>query len=139
MSTDSLKRMSEATKRLRQNPEWVKKNSQAIKDTWTDERRKSFSELKKGKPLSDAHRQALKDAGKKRQNIERPLEVKQKISNTLKGHIVTEETKEKLRQAAKNQPRHKMTNEQKKHISEGAKKGWETRRRNMEKEKNGIS
>lgn len=44
---------------------------------------------------------------------------KSKISNTLKGR----------------KRQYELTEEQRKHISEGAKRGWETRRRNMQKKK----
>lgn len=48
-------------------------------------------------------------------------ESKQKISNSLLGHEVLPETREKLRQAALKQPKHIYTSEQKKALSEARK------------------
>lgn len=131
MSEKTLKIMSENTKRLRQDPEWVARNSQAIRDSWTSERRQKMSELKTGTTWTDKQRQNRKKYDDARRGVPRP-EVGKKVSATLMGHSVSEETREKLRQAAKKQIRKPVTAEQRKNISEGAKRGWETRRKNMQ-------
>lgn len=131
MSEVTKKIMSENTKRLRQNPEWVARNSQAIRDSWTIERRQKMSEIKTGTKWTEKQRQGRKKYDDARRGVPRP-EVGKKVSATLMGHPVSEETREKLRQAAKKQIRKPFTEEQRKNISEGAKRGWETRRKNMQ-------
>lgn len=130
-SEETLKIMSENTKKLRQNPEWVARNSQAIKDSWTPERRQKMSELKTGIKWTEAQRNNRKKFDDARRGVARDSEVKRKISNTLKGHTVSDDTRHKLREAAKRQVHKPLTEEQRKHISDGAKRGWETRRKNL--------
>lgn len=134
-SEETLKIMSENTKRLRQNADWVARNSQAIRDSWTPERRQKMSEIKTGTKWTEKQRENRKKFDNARKGVVRDVEIKQKISNTLKGHTVSEETRQKLRDAGKRQVHSPVTEEQRKHISEGAKRGWETRRRNMQKKK----
>lgn len=134
-SEETLKIMSENTKRLRQNADWVARNSQAIRDSWTPERRQRMSAAKKGTKWTEKQRENRKKFDDSRKGVSRDISVKNKISNTLKGHPVSEETRQKLREAGKRQVHPPVTEEQRKHISEGAKRGWETRRRNMQKKK----
>lgn len=136
MSEETLKIMSENTKRLRQNPDWVQKNAQAIRDSWTPERRQRMSELKTGTKWTEKQRQNRKKYDDARRGVSRP-DVGKKISATLMGHSVSEETKEKLRQAAKKQVRKPLTEEQRKHISDAAKRSWE-KRRQLLKEKEEV-
>lgn len=130
MSKETLKKMSEATKRLRQNPEWVEKNAQAIRDSWTPERRKQMSIQKTGTKWTEAQRKNRKKFDDMRRGVARSDEVKAKVSATLMGHTVSEATRQKLREAGKKQIHKPLTDEQRKNVSEGAKKGWETRRKN---------
>lgn len=132
-SKETLKRISENTKRLRQDADWVARNSQAIRDSWTPERRQKMSEIKTGTKWTEKQRENRKKFDDSRRGVSRDISVKNKISNTLKGHTVSEETRQKLREAGKRQVHLPVTEEQRKHISEGAKRGWETRRRNMQK------
>lgn len=134
MSEETLKIMSENTKRLRQNPDWVAKNAQAIRDSWTPERRQYMSELKSGTTWTDKQRQSRKYYDELRRGCPRSDETKKKISQALLGHKVSEETKQKLREAGKKQIHKPMTEEQRKHISDAAKRGWEKRRQRMKKE-----
>ncbi len=134
-SDETLKIMSENTKRLRQDADWVARNSQAIRDSWTPERRQQMSIAKKGTKWTEKQRENRKKFDDSRRGVSRDISVKNKISNTLKGHTVSEETRQKLREAGKRQIHPPVTEEQRKHISEGAKRGWETRRRNMQKKK----
>lgn len=131
MSEETLKIMSENTKRLRQNPDWVAKNAQAIRDSWTPERRQYMSELKSGTTWTDKQRQGRKYYDELRRGCPRSDETKKKISQALLGHKVSEETKQKLREAGKKQIHKPMTEEQRKHISDAAKRGWEKRRQRM--------
>lgn len=133
MSEKTLKIMSENTKRLRQDPEWVARNSQAIRDSWTAERRQRMSEIKTGTKWTDKQRQNRKKYDDARRGVSRP-DVGKKVSATLMGHSVSEETREKLRQAAKKQIRKPVTEEQRKNISDAAKRGWEKRKQRMQKE-----
>ena len=128
MSQETLKLMSENTKKLRQDPDWVARNSKAIKDSWTLERRKRMSEIKTGIKWTEAQRKNRKKYDDMRRGVSRP-EVGKKVSQALKGHKVSEETKEKLRQAAKKQVHKPLTDEQRKNISEAAKRGWEKRKK----------
>lgn len=132
-SDDVIRVMSENTKRLRQDADWVARNSQAIRDSWTPERRQRMSVLKKGTKWTEKQRENRKKFDDSRKGVSRDVSVKNKISNTLKGHSVSEETRQKLREAGKRQVHQPVTEEQRKNISEGAKRGWETRRRNMQK------
>ena len=134
-SDETIKIMSENTKRLRQDADWVARNSQAIRDSWTPERRQQMSIAKKGIKWTEKQRENRKKFDDSRRGVSRDTSVKNKISNTLKGHTVSEETRQKLREAGKRQVHPPVTEEQRKHISEGAKRGWETRRRNMQKKK----
>ena len=134
-SPERRKQMSENTKRLRQDADWVARNSQAIRDSWTPERRQQMSIAKKGTKWTEKQRENRKKFDDSRRGVSRDQSVKNKISNTLKGHTVSEETRQKLREAGKRQVHLPVTEEQRKHISEGAKRGWETRRRNMQKKK----
>lgn len=134
-SDDVIRVMSENTKRLRQDADWVARNSQAIKDSWTPKRRQQMSIAKKGTKWTEKQRENRKKFDDTRRGVSRDISVRNKISNTLKGHTVSEETRQKLREAGKRQVHAPVTEEQRKHISEGAKRGWETRRRNMQKKK----
>ena len=137
MSEETLKIMSENTKRLRQNPDWVAKNAQAIRDSWTPERRQYMSKLKSGTTWTDKQRQSRKYYDELRRGCSRSLETKKKISQSLLGHKVSEETKQKLREAGKKQIHKPITEEQRKHISDAAKRGWEKRKQRM-KEKEEV-
>lgn len=130
MSEETLRKMSEATKRLRQNPEWVEKNAQAIRASWTDERRKQMSIQKTGTKWTKAQRKNRKKFDDMRRGVARSEAVKAKVSATLMGHSVSEETRQKLREAAQKQVHKPLTDEQRKNVSDGAKRGWETRRKN---------
>lgn len=97
--------------------------------------RKKISEAKKGKPLSERNRLALKGVKKKVPSCKKGTHLtpehiekvkvgrrgatmppcsettKQKISNSLKGHPVSVETREKLRNAALRQHRQEQQHE----------------------------
>lgn len=129
MSVESIAKLSESQKQLRKNnPEYVAKLSKSLKASWTPERRKAWSESKTGVKLSESHKQSLQRAASNRVGVPRDESVKQKISSTLKGHAVSEETRQKLRDAAKKQPRRKLTDEEKQHLSQKAKEYWARRK-----------
>lgn len=133
MSEETRKIMSENTKKLRQNPDWVAKNAQAIRDSWTLERRQYMRELKTGTTWTDKQRQSRKYYDELRRGRSRSDETKKKISQSLLGHAVSEETRQKLSEASKKQIHKPLTEEQRKHISDAAKRGWEKRRQRMKK------
>lgn len=139
MSEETLKKMSEATKRLRQNPEWVKKNAQAIRDSWTPERRKQMSIQKTGIKWTESQRKNRKKFDDMRRGVTRSEEVKAKVSATLMGHTVSEATRQKLREAGKKQIHKPLTVEQRKNVSDGAKRGWDTRRKNGNVSMKGVN
>lgn len=125
LAAEAVSKLSESQKKLRQtNPEFVARLSQSLKDSWTLERRKAWSDSKTGIKLSASHRRSLQEAANRRVGIPRDEEVKQKISAALKGHPVSEETRRKLSEAAKKQPRRKLTEEERKHLSQKAKENW---------------
>lgn len=128
MSSDSLKRLSESQKVLRKDSEYNQRLSRALKNSWTPERRKQWSDFKKGKPLSEKHKEKLREVAAKKSGVSRPTEVKRKISETLKGHEVSEATREKLRNAAKKQPRRSLTADEKLNLSIKAKEQWRKRK-----------
>lgn len=134
MSEETRKIMSENTKKLRENPEWVAKNAQAIKDSWTVERRQHMSEIKTGSTWTDCQRQNRKHFDDLRRGVPRSEKTKQKISQSLLGHNVSEETRQKLREAAKKQVHKPLTDEQRKRVSDAAKRGWEKRRQREKEE-----
>ena len=138
MSEETRKIMSENTKRLRQNPEWVAKNAQAIKDSWTLERKQYMSEIKTGTTWTDSQRKNRKYYDDLRKGVPRSDVVKQKISQSLLGHKVSDETRQKLREAGKRQVHKPITEEQRKHISDAAKRGWEKRRQRIKEKKEEI-
>lgn len=127
--------MSIAMTEKHQDPEYRAKFIESQKKKWTPERRKRLSEAKSGKHWSEAHRIARKPFDDAMRGVPRDEAVKKKISDTLKGHAVSEETREKLRQANLGREYAPMSEQARKNISEGAKKGWETRRRNQELKK----
>lgn len=131
LSEETRKKLSVSAKQWRRdNPDKVNELSRSLKASWTPERRAEFSKLKSGRKLSDETKQKLKKYSDARIGVSRPDEVKQKISDTLKGHPVSEETRQKLREAAKRQPRRKLTDEEKKRRSEQAKAQWARRKVN---------
>ncbi len=74
------------------------------------ERCQQQSEMMKGKPKSEEHRQKLRDANKGKRSPLRgrkqSLEQRQRTSEALRGHVISEETKEKIRQTLR---RHRET------------------------------
>lgn len=132
LSEETRKIMSENTKRLRQNPKWVAKNAQAIRESWTAERRQHMSNLKTGTTWTDSQRKNRKCYDDMRRGVARSDDVKRKISQSLLGHTVSEETRQKLREAGKKQVHKPLTEEQRKRISDAAKRSWEKRKQRMQ-------
>jgi hypothetical protein len=87
-----------------------------LKDSWTIERKLAESKRKLGKPVNyknginpnKGRKKPLKSVrlGKLHHmwGNQHSIETKTKISNTLTGHIVSEETKKKMKISAKNRP-----------------------------------
>lgn len=132
LSADALRKLSESQKKLREDPEFCKKLSEGAKRSWTEERRQAWSRQLTGRELSEKHIESLRAAAKRKQGIPRPAKVKQKISNTLKGHAVSDETREKLRQAALKQERRKLTPEEREHRRQKAKEYWQRKKQLQE-------
>lgn len=60
----------------------------------SEEEHRRRSEAHKGKPLSEAHKQAIREGHK---NSSRKAEVSQARSEQMKGHVVSETTRQKIR------------------------------------------
>lgn len=128
---------------VNRGPEWTDEMKEKISNFHKNRIKSSLecqhiSESKRGKPahnkghpISDEQRQKLSkiNMGKKLSE-----EVKKKISMANKGRIVSEETKKKLRNANKGQvpwsKGKKLSDENRKNKSIGAKKRWEKYRQN---------
>ena len=122
VSDETRKIMSDKIKKLRQDPDWVARNSEGIKRSWTDERRQYMSKLKTGSKASEETRKKMSEARKGKPRSE---ETKRKISETLKGRSLSEETKQKIsnsvKKTIKNKPPFKHAEETKRKISEALK------------------
>ena len=128
LSEDTRKKLSDGVKKLwaddssyYRSAENSAKLSKAVRASWTPERRAEQSRITSAKGLPPEF---------DRTGIPRTAETKRKISDTLKGHPVSEETRQKLREAAKRQPRRKLTDEEKRRRSEQAKEAWARRKAN---------
>jgi group I intron endonuclease len=120
--------LSKALKGKPKSEEWKKKAAaskigkkrEPFSEEWMSKLR-DIGNQRKGKPLSDKHLEAIRNGSKKRKeegryklsqeqieslrkaNIGRPIpqEQKDKISNTLKGRVFSQETLNKMKQRAK--------------------------------------
>jgi very-short-patch-repair endonuclease len=93
--------------------------------------KKKISLSKLGKKLSPFSLEHIKKLTQANRNI--TIERRQKLINSLKGHIMTDETKRKISES--NKGKHFLTQKQKKHLSEigkGRKHSQETKRKMKE-------
>ena len=81
-----------------------------------------MSEIKKGKPLSDSHKMALKGISRGMTGRHHTEESRLKISNSRSGIVFSEEHKQKLSEAHKGKNRGPCSEETKRKISEANRK-----------------
>ena len=130
VSDKTRKIMSDNTKKLRQDPDWVARNSEGIKRAWTDERRQYMSKLKTGSKASEETKKKMSETRKGKPRSE---ETKRKISESLKGHKVSDSTKQKIsnsvKRTIKDKPAFKHTEEVKEKIRLAAIEQWKKRKK----------